>query len=130
MDAPIWFGQSNFMQNRIHEWRRKRRLTLDQLAKRVGGTSPQQMSRLEHSERQLTDTWLARLSAALGVSKSDLLVEARVVEPCPLPGDSYLIKDATERRLLVFWRSLSPEAQDVILTALDAWASRFGPRGG
>lgn len=117
------------MPNRIHEWRVKRELTLEQLATLVGATSAQQINRLERGQRQLTDRWMARLSAALGVSKADLLIE-KVVSPCFTPGDGDVAKDVTERRLLGFWRILSPDAQDFILATLDVWASRFGVRDG
>lgn len=115
------------MPNRIHEWRIKRELTLEQLATKVGGTSAQQINRLERGERQLTDRWMARLSAALGISKADLLVDESG-RPGIKPSDGDVAKDITERRLLAFWRILSPEAQDFILTTLDVWAGRFGGR--
>jgi transcriptional regulator with XRE-family HTH domain len=129
LDRPVRSGHVHFMPNRIHEWRVKRRLTLEQLATKVGGTSAQQINRLERGERQLTDRWMARLSAALGITKADLLVD-EIVPPSFTPGDSDVAKDITERSLLRFWRLLSTDAQDFILTTLDAWTSRFGGKNG
>lgn len=129
MDQIQHAGHISYMQNRLREWRIERRLTLEQLATRVGGTSAQQINRLERGERQLTDRWMARLSAALGISKAELLID-EVAAPSFTPGAGDVAKDITERRLLGFWRILSPDAQDFILATLDVWASRSGGGGG
>lgn len=112
------------MQNRIKEHRERMGWTQPQLAE-AAGTTPQQISRLERSERRLSDKWLAPIAKALDVPKGSLLIES-VVAPSFTPGKGDLAKDETERRLLRFWRDLSSDAQDFILTMLDAWADRFG----
>lgn len=116
------------MENRLKEWRIKRGLTLAELAHLCHpATSTQQINRLELGQRQLTDSWLKRLSAALKISKADLLIED-VVAPSFTPGKGDVVKNVTERRLLGFWRALSPDAQDFILAIVDNWADRFGPK--
>ena len=57
--------------NRIREWRGKRRITLAELARRVG-TSAQQMGRLEVGSRRLTQGWMVKLAAALEIRAADL----------------------------------------------------------
>lgn len=117
------------MQNRIKEWREKRGYTLEELAPLLRPpTSPQQIHRLETSQRRLTDGWLRRLSAALNVSKADLLVDD-FVAPSFAPGKGDLAKNDTERRLVSFWRDLSPQAQDFVIEIVDRWANRFGGKG-
>lgn len=112
------------MQNRIQEWRKRRGLTLEELAP-LCDTSPQQINRLELSTRRLSDKWLARLSTALSVPKASLLIDD-FVPPSPTPREGDFAKNDTERRLLNFWRALSPQAQDFILETIDRWADRFG----
>lgn len=105
--------------NRVREWRKLRGLSQEGLASLME-TSWQQVSRLERSERRLTDEWLERLAAALQVSKAELLVEKPIVGAGePRVGDS--VKDEFEARMLRFWRRLRPEDQDVVRTFLNAW---------
>lgn len=66
--------------NRIKHWREHRRLSLAELARRVG-TSAQQMGRLEAGKRRLTQDWMARVAGALAVMPQDLLPEAMVTPP-------------------------------------------------
>lgn len=108
------------MKNRIREWREVRGWTLDALAS-AADTSPQQISRLELSERGLNDKWLARLSAALGTSKADLLCDVRVA-----PRHREFTQDAEEVRLLLAWRSLTVEDRAAFLRMLSRLASPFG----
>jgi transcriptional regulator with XRE-family HTH domain len=89
------------MQNRIRHWREVRGLKQEQLAEAVG-TSPQQISRLELSDRKLNDDWLRRLAVALNVRKADLIVERDGIEPSLRE----FAQDADEVRLLLSWRSL------------------------
>lgn len=63
------------MNNRLRQLRKASGLTLEQLAESAG-TSAQQISRLEKSERRLTADWLARLAPALKVTPRDLLATA------------------------------------------------------
>jgi transcriptional regulator with XRE-family HTH domain len=111
--------------NRVREHRERIGMTLERLAE-LAESSPQQISRLELGERRLTDGWMERLSVALGVRKADLLIETR--GPSEIPSDPYVTKDDTERRLLLFWRNLSDETQDVILDFLDSFANRAARR--
>lgn len=62
------------MPNRIKELREKAGLTLQQVADRAG-TSLQQIHRLENANRRLTDDWMRRIAAALGVHPAALLIE-------------------------------------------------------
>lgn len=119
------------MKNRIKEHRIAKGWTLERLAAEVSKltgneTSPQQMSRLERGERGLTDEWLRLLAKALGVSKASLLADAFIV-PGFTPSEGDFAKNDTERRLLVFWRRLGPEAQDYVLTMFDVWGGKFLP---
>lgn len=65
------------MENRIKILRKKRGLTMAQLAG-LTGTTQQQIDRLEKSRRRLTAEWMERLSVALSCDYVDLL---------PLEGD-------------------------------------------
>lgn len=113
------------MDNRIREHRLKRGWTMEQLAEKVGTTNPQ-ISRLERGDRQLTVRWMVRLSQALGVNQSDLLIAPTdIVAPSVAPSDSNTIQDAAERRLLRVWRAMSPDAQDTFLQTVDLWAAQI-----
>ena len=64
------------MNNRIRELREARGLSARRLAAMLEPpTSGQQLRRLEDGERQLTESWLRRISAALGVWPADLLAD-------------------------------------------------------
>lgn len=60
------------MQNRIKILRKKRGLTMQELAG-VVGTTQQQIDRLEKSRRRLTVDWLEKLSVALNCEMVELL---------------------------------------------------------
>jgi DNA-binding XRE family transcriptional regulator len=60
------------MPNRIRPLRLARKLTLEQVAERIG-TSVQQLSRLEKGERRLNEDWMRLIATALGVGPADLL---------------------------------------------------------
>lgn len=115
------------LKNRVREHRERIGMTLERLAE-LAETTPQQISRLELGKRRLTDGWMQRLSVALNVRKAELLIESG--GPSELPGDPYIAKDDTERRLLLFWRNLSDETQDVVLDFLDSFANRAARRKG
>lgn len=72
--------EGNEPNNRIKHWREHRRLSLAELARRVG-TSAQQMGRLEAGKRRLTQDWMVRVSGALAVMPQDLLPESAVTPP-------------------------------------------------
>lgn len=101
------------MRNRIREWRVRRDLTLEALADRVG-TTAQQISRLERSERGLTDDWLARLAVVLEVAKADLLLETGTSPP-----DGKFAKDAEEQRILAGWRALNESERAIFIRLLE-----------
>lgn len=60
------------LKNLIREMREERGLSRNQLAAKVG-CHPNQIVKLERSERRLTDKWIYRLARALRCSPSDLL---------------------------------------------------------
>ena len=60
---------------------------------------------------------------ALRVSQADLLKDAYRI-----PGKGQSKRKAEEERLLLLWRSLSREAQDVIMRMLDVLTSHTGHR--
>jgi transcriptional regulator with XRE-family HTH domain len=58
--------------NRIREWRRRKGLSMAELA-RLTRTTASQISKIERGERRLTVEWLGRLAPALGCRRQDLL---------------------------------------------------------
>lgn len=116
------------MSNRIREHRIRLGWSQERLATEAG-TSTQQISRLEKSQRGLDDVWLERLAGAMGISKAAILTDAFGI-PGRTPRDGDFIKDDIERTLLDFWRRLSPEAQDVVLDMVNAWVDRTSKRAG
>lgn len=79
---------------RLREVRKEKRLTLEEVAGRVG-TTRQTVQRWETDGRSLTVKWLHKLAEALEVSVRDLL-----------PGDDGLTED--ERLMLNWMRNASP----------------------
>ena len=101
--------------NRIREQRERRQWSQESLAI-AAGTTAQTISRLENGKRGLNDKWLERLSAALGLTKADLLANAHTV-PGRRPRASEI-----EAFLLAFWRSLSPRDQSYVLGVINLLA--------
>jgi len=62
----------SWVETRIRDLRRRRGLTLKELASRIG-TTPQTVQRLETANMTVSTDWLDRISAALGVRPVDLL---------------------------------------------------------
>lgn len=60
------------MPNRIREAREAQKLSLEELAQRVG-TSRQQIHKLEKGERRLTQEWTRKIAHALGVNPQTIL---------------------------------------------------------
>ena len=58
--------------NRVREWRRRKGLSIEELA-RSSRTTASQISKLERGERRLTVDWMTRLAKALGCRREDLL---------------------------------------------------------
>ena len=106
------------MSNRIKQLRAARGLTQWQLADLVNAT-PQQISHLERSKRQLTQGWMNRLSEALRCQPADLLPQAPA---SPDGGD----RRAREAALLELFRTLPTSEQDVFLKIGNAIAG-FAP---
>jgi transcriptional regulator with XRE-family HTH domain len=70
------------MRTRIRHFRRLRRLTQAELARRVGTTAAT-VSRLETSDMTVSTDWLEKFAAALGVAATDLLGNPRSAQiPC------------------------------------------------
>jgi len=62
------------MQTRIRELRKRRSLTLQQLADLIG-TTPQTVQRLETANMTVSMEWLSRFADAFGVRASDLIAD-------------------------------------------------------
>lgn len=60
------------MQNRLRHWRKRRGLTLQQVAER-SGTTAQTVSRVETGAMRLSADWIAAFARALDVQPSDLI---------------------------------------------------------
>lgn len=80
-DPGVLPAEGGALPNRIRELRERRDMTQDALAT-AAGTSKMQISRLERGERRLTQNWMERIAAALGVHPAELLP---VVRSVPLP---------------------------------------------
>ena len=72
------------MQARIRETRKRRGMTLQQVADLVQ-TTPQTVQRLETANMTVSMDWLARLASALGVAPSNLITD-ETSRPIPLLG--------------------------------------------
>ena len=70
--------------NRIHEFRKTRGLTQQQVADAIG-TSHQTVQRLEHGKRKLTEFWMKRIAMAFNCPPGDLML----VEHTANTGDQY-----------------------------------------
>lgn len=86
----------------IRYWREQRGLTAAQLGHKAG-TTQQQITKLENSQRRLTADWQVKLASALGVKPSDLLPVA----------DAGQTED--EVRLLAAYRRLSPDDRERLI---------------
>lgn len=83
MRPTICWNAGMSQPNRIRELRQQAKLTMDQLAERVG-TSNQQISKLELGKAKLTVEWMRRLAPALGCAPVDLMMEkGTALEPHP-----------------------------------------------
>lgn len=96
--------------NRIREIRIDRGLSQQALADAVG-TSKTQISKLEKSQRRLTDEWMRRLARALECHPAELMMD------CTTSSLS-----SREEELLVLFRGLSEPQQEAFVKAVDALA--------
>ncbi len=101
------------MENRIRELRKRRGLTLKELAGLVD-TSSQQISLLEKGKRRLTVEWMQRIAHALDCHPLELL--DRGVH----------LKNERESALIELFRGLSEEQQEAFLKAVAALAKPLG----
>jgi transcriptional regulator with XRE-family HTH domain len=90
-DLAIWaidcialMANKGSMKNRISEWRKKRGMTLADLATRIN-TSEGQLSRLERGLRRLDTEWLEKISLALHTRPVDLVRDG-VTKQVPVAG--------------------------------------------
>lgn len=74
----------------------------------------------------MTAEWAARMSRALNVPWYLLFVPDGL--PLPMPEDAKFIEDRSEIALLVFWKGLSEEQQDVILAMIRGMKIQGSPR--
>lgn len=94
------------MPNRIRPLRLARRLTLEEVAERVG-TSVQQLSRLELGDRRLNEDWMRRIATALGVGPADLFADST-------PDNREPVEIREEAALIRFWRLLTLDEKRMI----------------
>jgi transcriptional regulator with XRE-family HTH domain len=94
------------MPNRIRPLRLARKLTLEQVAERIG-TSVQQLSRLEKGERRLNEDWMRLIATALGVGPADLFADST-------PDNREAVELLEEAALIRFWRILSLDERRMI----------------
>ena len=100
INSPDWpytdpnrIGDAMPMANRIRELRQARGMTLEELAELVG-TTLQQISRLELSDRRLSEKWMRPIARALCVQPGDLLADT--------PPDPANVAQQTEQFMV--WR--------------------------
>lgn len=98
------------MQNRIREIRRDLSLSQEKLAERVG-TSKAQISKLETSQRRLTDFWLFRLADALECAPWEILINENNHPPFAV--------NNREQKLLDAFRSLDENRKNAVLLLID-----------
>ncbi len=67
------------METRIREYRKMRRMTLQELADRIG-TTPQTVQRLETANMTVSTDWLERFANVFGVHPADLIRGGRTRE--------------------------------------------------
>jgi transcriptional regulator with XRE-family HTH domain len=95
--------------NRIREWRKSRRMTLAELAARVGTTTTQ-MSRMETGDRPVTIEWLQRIARPLQVTAGELLHTA----------DNPLLPSVEETEILYGVREQGPQFTRTIAAMAEA----------
>jgi len=110
-DSPDWRNYA--MGNQMRTYRLEAGLTLEQLAERMG-TSVQQVSRLEKGQRKLTQDWMLRAAAALGIPPAALFDTAQP------PDVGEMVKDRSEISLLRFWRDLDGSQRELFVKMLGA----------
>lgn len=88
--------------NRIHALRSSKGWTLEELAHRAGISFPH-VSNMERGERAINDRMAARLAAALGVTRGELL----------LPHEQ--ARSADEQRMIEAWRAVNGDQQQALL---------------
>lgn len=93
-------------------WRELRQLTVTELAHR-SGTTPQQITKLEHGQRRMSDSWKIRLSATLNIDPMDLFpgadLKQRKVE-LQLLQEFRRLADADKEKLISMTRAMRATA--------------------
>jgi transcriptional regulator with XRE-family HTH domain len=107
-------------------------MTLEELAELVG-TSLQQISRLELSDRRLSEKWIRPIAKALGVSPGDLLTDTA---PDPVSStkkaEQFMVWQLWERMSLEekkFWADWGRTKGIDLLSALGGGSSNKPKRG-
>ena len=77
--------EQNVTSNRIREWRRRRQMTQGDLAAALD-TSINTISQFELGKRELTESWMRRLSAALDVTPAELTLDGLAAPAHPWRG--------------------------------------------
>ena len=73
------------LMNRVREWRQRKGLSIEELARR-SRTTASQISKLERGERRLTVEWMTRLAKGLGCRREDLLPDETEASARHVPG--------------------------------------------
>jgi transcriptional regulator with XRE-family HTH domain len=94
--------------NRIRELRQARHLTLEEVALRAG-ISIYHLSRMERGLRALTDTWMHRIAAALGVPPAALFPHRGKIE-------QEVVESQEELGVLRWWRRMSRDQKMALVT--------------
>ena len=97
--------------NRVREWRHRRGLSIEELARR-SRTSPSQISKLERGERRLTLDWMSRLAKALSCRREDLLPNDAEVAPASGAGGP-LDRELLRRMGRALMKHLREERQEL-----------------
>jgi transcriptional regulator with XRE-family HTH domain len=115
------------MKNRIKELRLSAGLTQEALADLVG-TTYQQISRLERSERGLDQSWMDKLGPALGVRPGSL-IDNRPLVVIQAEGDRQIPDESSENDFLLLWRKMSFETKAALLLLAKAIANDTAKAG-
>jgi transcriptional regulator with XRE-family HTH domain len=97
------------MESNLKKIRKRQGLTQAALARKLN-VSESQISRLEKQNRQLTQSWIERLSVALDCSKMELLGESEI--------------SREDLRILSYIQSLSPAQKAATMEWLEAFTNK------
>lgn len=104
--------------NWIRHYRERAGFTQEELASKAD-TSAQQISRLEKSERKLSQDWMEKLAPLLNVQPIDLIQPPKIDTQ-----DRRDLEDLPSEELLMrLWGKLSPGMKEAVLTIIEAYAT-------